>query len=59
MLDAGLLRNIYNTTMRRSSTFGLVIVTGAIVTDMVLDNVVDGFFRGKNANVCNIPVAGA
>ena len=52
MLDAGLLRNIYNTTMRRSSTFGLVIVTGAIVTDMVLDNVVDGFFRGKNANVC-------
>ena len=43
-----MLGNLYNMVIRRSSTYGIVIVTGAFVFERFFDPFVDGLWSRKN-----------
>ncbi|KNC53253.1 uncharacterized protein AMSG_08741 [Thecamonas trahens ATCC 50062] len=47
-MDPKLASTVYRTLLKRTSTFAVLIAGGAIATEMVLGNVIDGFYWGKN-----------
>lgn len=50
-MDPNLSRTIYNTFLRRNSRFVLAMVGGALVTELIFDNAIDGWYWGKNKDV--------
>ena len=47
-------RQIYNALFRRTSTFALTIVVGAVVFERVFDQTLDNYYERTNQGVCMI-----
>ena len=46
------VRQIYNAVFRRTSTFVLTIVVGAVLFERVFDQGMDNFYERVNQGVC-------
>ena len=45
-------RQIYNALFRRTSTFALTIVVGAVLFERVFDTTLDNYYERVNQGVC-------